>query len=138
MWRTESGSSAKTVPLTEELRDVLRAWRQEMVRKQHRHLDSGWVFPSSKGRPHQNASCMRKAFIDCLNQMKFEKPFSSHGLRRTANDLLRRVASGEVTRAITGHMTVAMTDRYSHVDAGEKKAAVEGVLRLVNAKGGGT
>lgn len=48
-----------------------------------------------------------------------------------ANDLLRRVASGEVTRAITGHMTVAMTEHYSHVDQAEKKAAVEGMLRLV-------
>jgi hypothetical protein len=41
------------------------------------------------------------------------------------------VAIGEVARAITGHVTVAMTDHYAHVDAGEKKAAVEGMLRLI-------
>jgi hypothetical protein len=44
------------------------------------------------------------------------------------------VASGEVARAITGHVTERMTEHYSHVDVGEKKAAVEGMLRLV--KGG--
>ena len=37
-------------------------------------------------------------------------------------------------RAITGHVTERMTEHYSHVDGGEKKAAVEGMLRLV--KGG--
>jgi hypothetical protein len=47
---------------------------------------------------------------------------------RTANDLIRRVASGEVARAITGHVTQRMTEHYSHVDVGEKRAAVEGML----------
>lgn len=120
-----------TVPLTEELRQALREWRQELIRSQHRHVDSGWVFPSRAGKPHQNSSVMRKAFVDMLKQIGVERKFSSHGLRRTANDLLRRLATGEVVRAITGHVTVAMTEHYSHVDAGEKKAAVEGMLRLV-------
>lgn len=61
-----------------------------------------------------------------------KRGFSSHGLRRTANDLLRRVATGEVTRAITGHMTVAMTDRYSHIDLTERKAAATAMLRLIH------
>ena len=74
---------------------------------------------------------MRKAFLDCLREMGLDRRFSSHGLRRTANDLLRRVATAEVTRAITGHVTAAMTEHYSHVDAAEKQAAVEGMLRLV-------
>ena len=33
-----------------------------------------------------------------------------------------------------GHVTERMTEHYSHVDVGEKKAVVEGMLRLV--KGG--
>ncbi|MSP17528.1 MAG: hypothetical protein EXR73_13135, partial [Myxococcales bacterium] len=95
-------------------------------------LSSGWVFPSHVGKPHHNASVMRKAFVDVLKEMGLDRKFSSHGLRRTANDLLRRVATGEVTRAITGHMTREMTEHYSHVDAGEKKTAVESMLRLVH------
>ncbi len=136
-WRTIV-STTKTdrpvnVPLTEELRLVLRDWRQHLLRGQHRHLESGWVFPSKVGRPHHSSVCMRKAFADCLKEVGVSRGFSSHGLRRTANDLLRRIATGEVTRAITGHVTAAMTEHYSHVDAGEKKVAVEGMLRLVRS-----
>lgn len=120
-----------TVPLTDELRAVLDEWRQTMLRTQHRHVHTGWIFPSKVGEPHHNASCMRKAFIDCLNQSGIGRGFSSHGLRRTANNLLRQVASGEVTRAITGHVTVAMTEHYSHVAASEKHAAMDKVLKLV-------
>jgi hypothetical protein len=35
---------------------------------------------------------MNKAFLACAEELGLEKRFSSHGLRRTANDLLRRVA----------------------------------------------
>lgn len=116
--------------LTDELRQVLADWREELQRS-HRHADSGWMFPSKVGKPHHNTSCMGKAFEDCLKEIKVDRRFSSHGLRRTANDLIRRVASGEVARAITGHVTQRMTEHYSHVDVGEKKAAVEGMLKLV-------
>lgn len=135
-WRTIV-STPKTdrivvVPLTEELADVLREWRQHLLTTQHRYLHTGWLFPSRVGKPHHGAACMRKAFMDCLRHIDVQRRFSSHGLRRTANDLLRRVATGEVTRAITGHVTAAMTEHYSHVDPGEKRTAVEGVLRLVH------
>jgi integrase len=119
--------------LTDELRKLLGEWR-EQLRRSHRHADSGWLFPSKAGKPHHNASGMGKAFEACLKDIGVDRRFSSHGLRRTANDLIRRVASGEVARAITGHVTERMTEHYSHVDVGEKKAAVEGMLRLV--KGG--
>ena len=38
-----------------------------------------------------------------------------------------------MARAITGHVTTRMTEHYSHVDAGEKNAAVTGMLRLVRS-----
>ncbi len=38
---------------------------------------------------------------------------------------------GQVVRAITGHVTEAMTERYSHVDANEKRAALEAVVDLM-------
>jgi integrase len=124
-----------TVPLTNELREVLQEWRRELVRTQNRHLHTGWVFPSKVGKLHVNYSCMRQAFVDCLQEIGVERRFTSHGLRRTANDLLRRIATGEVTRAIVGHATTAMTEHYSHVDRNEKKRAMEGVLRLVTGAG---
>ena len=72
-----------------------------------------------------------RSFDARFDEIGVDRRFSSHGLRRTANDLIRRVASGEVARAITGHVTERMTEHYSHVDTGEKRAAMEGVLRLV-------
>jgi integrase len=135
-WRTIVSTAKvdrrrRTPALTDELRAVLTEWREMLLASKPRQASSGWVFPSRAGKPHHNSSCMRKAFIDCLETIGVDRRFSSHGLRRTANDLIRRVASGEVARAITGHVTVAMTDHYAHVDTGEKKAAVEGMLRLV-------
>ncbi len=64
--------------------------------------DNGWVFPSNTGKPHHNASAMGKAFEACLKEIGVDRRFSSHGLRRTANDFIRRAASAEVARAITG------------------------------------
>lgn len=120
-----------TAPLTAELRDVLIAWRQRLIRMQHRHLASGWIFPSAKGKPHHNSSCVRPHIIEGLRRIGVDRRFTAHGLRRTANNLLRQVASGIVTRAITGHMDEAMTRHYSHVDEGEKRTASEGMLRVV-------
>jgi integrase len=134
-WRTQVSTAKidrrrRNPALTDQLRQVLTDWREELKRS-HRHADSGWMFPSTVGKPHHNTSCMGKAFGDCLREIKVDRRFSSHGLRRTANDLIRRVASGEVARAITGHVTQRMTEHYSHVDVGEKKAAVEGMPKLV-------
>lgn len=137
-WRTVVSTAKidrrrRNPALTDELRQVLTEWRERLNRS-HRHADSGWLFPSKAGKPHHNASGMGKAFEACLKDIGVDRRFSSHGLRRTANDLIRRVASGEVARAITGHVTERMTEHYSHVDVGEKRTAMEGVLRLV--KGG--
>jgi integrase len=135
-WRTIV-SSAKidrlrnTHGMTEEMRTILEAWREELVRSKHRHLDSGWMFPSKVGKPHHNSSCLTKVFKDCLKAIGVERRFSSHGLRRTANNILRKLYGGETARAITGHVTVKMTEHYSHVDVDEKRAAVEGMLSLV-------
>ena len=94
-------------------------------------MAEGWVFPSRAGKPHHGSACLRKPFEDVLKEMRLERSFSSHGLRRTANDLLRRIATGQVVRAITGHVTEQMTEHYSHVDLSEKREAQQGMLRLV-------
>jgi integrase len=135
-WRTIVSSAKidrqrRTIGLTDELETLLDEWRELLVRSKHRHLDSGWVFPSRVGKPHHNSSCLTKVFKDCLGVIGVKRRFSSHGLRRTANNLIRRFASGEVARAITGHVTTRMTEHYSHIDPSEKKAAVEGMLTLI-------
>ena len=120
-----------TIGLTDELRGMLEAWRQELVRSKHRHIDSGWMFPSRVGKPHHNSSCLTKVFADCLKAIGVERRFSSHGLRRTANNIIRRNFGGEMARAISGHVTEKMTEHYSHIDPSEKRAVVRGMLSLV-------
>lgn len=61
---------------------------------------------------------------------------TTHGLRRTFNNLSRQVAGEIVTRSITGHVTQEMTEHYSHVDRSEKLAAVGKVVRLVGLPSG--
>ena len=132
---TPKTDRAVVVPLLDQHRRVLGEWREYLETKQPRQYESGWVFPSRAGKPHHSSVCMRKAFEDELKEMGVARSFSSHGLRRTANDLLRRVASGEIVRAITGHVTEQMTEHYSHVDVEEKRTAASDMLRLIQ---GGT
>jgi hypothetical protein len=55
--------------------------------------------------------------------------------RRSHRDLLRRSqADGIVVRSMTGHASVEMTEHYSHVDIGEKRAAMASVVRLVGVQ----
>jgi len=56
---------------------------------------------------------------------------TTHGLRRTLNNLTRQVSTGEVVRSIIGHSTERMTEHYSWIELDEKRAAITGVLRLV-------
>ena len=63
--------------------------------------------------------------------MGITKRVTTHGLRRTFNNLSRQVAGEIVTRSITGHVTAAMTEHYSHVGSEEKLAAAGSIVRMV-------
>ena len=55
------------------------------------------------------------------------------GSHLTANDLIsprRQRGNGPRNH---GHVTTRMTEHYSHVDTGEKSAAVSGMLKLVRS-----
>jgi len=52
---------------------------------------------------------------------------TTHGLRRTFNNLARQHTSAQVLRSITGHSTEQMTERYSLV-GGDEKASVQRVV----------
>ncbi|NOY93761.1 MAG: tyrosine-type recombinase/integrase [Deltaproteobacteria bacterium] len=70
-----------------------------------------------------------------LEAVGIERRHTTHGFRRTFNNLARQVTTGEVVRAMTGHVTEAMTEHYSHVEASEKKAAVESVIAAIEKAG---
>jgi integrase len=72
------------------------------------------------------------AWADCLVTAKITKRFTVHGLRYTFTDLVRRAnVDAVVRRALTGHVTEEMQRHYSNVGIDEKRAAIAGVIRLV-------
>ena len=133
-WRTQVSTAKidrrrRNPALTDELRQVLTEWREELKRS-HRHADSGWMFPSKAGKPHHNTWFAGEVLVDFGGSLTValggRKPWPPAG------------GQWEVARAITGHVTQRMTEHYSHVDVGEKKAAVEGMLKLVKGGQAGT
>jgi hypothetical protein len=69
--------------------------------------------------------------------------FTLHGLRYTFTDLVRLAnVDAVVRRALTGHVTEEMQRHYSTVGMEEKRAAVAGVLKVLEGglspKGGPT
>jgi integrase len=144
----------RSVPLPQELANILREHRRTLVAEQHPGLEEGWVFPAKvvPGRTGKIIihSSVRNALLKVFANMEkeIEKAKSEgrvppngiteitvHGLRRTFNNLLRQQAAREVTKAITGHVTDKMLEHYSTVGMAEKSAAVGQVIALVRGTG---
>lgn len=132
----------RAVPLVGPLAELLREHRRWLVATQHRGAASGWVFPAAKVRiqredgtwPPVSTSSVRKPLMAVLKAVELEGRITTHGLRRTWNNILRQVTAGEVVRSITGHSTEAMTAHYSHVHQNEKAQAATRALSLVRAQ----
>jgi len=130
------------VPLTADIERALAEHRRWMIEAQHPRLPSGWIFPTwgaKAGKSEERAGelHMGNPFNDALARASERAGIpriTAHGLRHTGNDLLRRFASREVVMSITGHSTPAMHSHYSHVDTGEKAAAVGKVIELVTRR----
>jgi integrase len=119
-------------PLSPPVERVLAARRRELMRIQHPGFRQGWIFPAPHGGVYAGNPLCRVLSKLCISAELTE--ITPHGLRRTYNDLLRRVADGMVVRSIIGHADQAMTEAYSQVDAGEKRAAAAAVVELVLGK----
>lgn len=106
--------SNRVVPV---LPEVAKSWGLQRAR--------GLIFPTKRGTLHKGTP-LRKV----LNQAcaKAEVPrVTTHGLRRTFNNLARQSTSREVLKSITGHTTDAMVEHYSHVGTDEKTVVSRGV-----------
>lgn len=142
-WRgqidTTKTETKRRVPLPAKLAAILRDHRRELVARQHPGLASGWVFPAARRRlprpdgswPPVSTSSLRKPLMAALAAAELSGRITTHGLRRTWNNLLRQVTAGEVVRSITGHVTERMTEHYSHVHQNEKAQAATRALSLV-------
>jgi len=90
---------------------------------------SGLVFPTRRGTAHRGTPL--RAVLDKACKAAGVPRVTTHGLRRTFNNLARQVTTGEVLRAITGHATSAMTAHYSLIGRDEKAEASKAMRLLV-------
>ena len=125
--------SLRTVPMGEQLAGILQGHQARLEARAHPCLVTGWVFSNARGGLHKGTP-MRTVLQKAVARAGLTIRLTPHGLRRTFNDLARRVASSVVVRAIVGHVTEKMTEHYAVIDAGEKRAVQDAVLRLVEGR----
>lgn len=129
---TKTGSR-RTVPLPTVLSKTIRKHRQRLLKRQAPGLSSGWVFVNRKGRLY-STTALQKPIERVMRKVEITRRQTTHGFRRTFNNLVRQFTTGEVVRAMTGHVTEAMTMHYSHVETEEKRTAVDLVLASMAPK----
>lgn len=122
----KSESSMRLVPLVDPLPQLLAERRERMKAESHPGLRKGLVFPTLTGELHRGTP-LRKVLQRACKEAGIDIRFTTHGLRRTWNNIARKHAEGMVVRSIVGHVDEAMTEHYSMVDADEKRAAAEAV-----------
>ncbi len=127
---TTKTDTKRSVPLAALLAWVMREHRARMLACQHPGLASGWVFTDEAGRILPK-DVLRFPLARALRVARVWKRVTTHGLRRTFNNLSRQLNGEIVTRSMTGHVTEAMTEHYSHVGREEKLAAVGRIAQLV-------
>ena len=125
-WRGIEGlpktrGSKRSLPLPQRVVELLQS------------QSSGLVFPTTKGprRGKARKSNPLGKVLDKACTAAGVTPITTHGLRRTFNDLGRQVADRLVVKSLVGHTTDAMHEHYSRVRMVEKTAAQQTVLALV-------
>jgi integrase len=118
---TKNEGSERTVPLLPELAEILGSGKR------------GWVFPTRKGALHRGTP-LRRVLTESCAAAGIPR-VTTHGLRRTFNNLSRQVADRQVVKAIMGHATDAMHEHYSEVGVDEKQAAQAAVKNMVDLAG---
>lgn len=85
---TKTGT-VRTIPLTEDMKQVLTEHRRELVRSQHPGLKGNLVFPADDGGFHSQ-SFLAKPLRQVCQEIGVNRRFTIHGLRRTYNTLMLR------------------------------------------------
>ena len=118
----KNDSSLRTVPVLPEVLAMMGLQR-----------GTGLVFPVLRGKGagglHKGSPLRRILTAAC--KAAGVPRVTTHGLRRTFNNLARQQTSREVLKSITGHVTDAMVEHYSFVGAGEKRTASRAVARTM-------
>jgi integrase len=110
--------SRRTVPLPADVVPLLGARRAK-----------GLIFPTKAGSLFRGSPL--RAVLDKAAAAAGVPRITTHGLRRTFNNLSRQVADRLVTMSLVGHTTDAMHAHYSQVTIAEKSAAQAAVRALL-------
>ena len=124
----KSGKSRKvdmSLQLSAVLKDLLRARKEETLRKGWRELPS-WVFCDQNGTPLDGNNLRKRVFQKALTEAKLRK-FRIHDLRHTfATHLLQNKESPAYVQQQLGHHSIQVTvDIYGHLVPGGNKRAVD-------------
>ena len=135
MWRGHRGKpktgKVKTVPMVPELAEALAEHRRWLITTQHPGLETGLVFPSTRGTP-RTSSPINGVLDELCEATDIEIAVRTHTFRRTLRTLLRRAAVHDnVAKAITGHVTDEMAERYDRVSIEDKRVAISGLAELL-------
>jgi integrase len=130
----------KEIPILPELATALIAHGRRLGKHDYDVGLDDWVFPTRNGKLKQPSSLVN-AIKSSAKDAQLTKRITPHMMRYLFNDVLRLAGVDEVTRrALTGHVTKQMTEHYSTVSLGEKRAAMAAAattLRGVSGDQGG-
>ncbi|MGM0578998.1 MAG: tyrosine-type recombinase/integrase [Myxococcota bacterium] len=125
---TTKTKAARVVPMYAELVAVLQEHRQDLLKQQHRGLQSGLVFPAQTGGVRTPQS-LKKVFVLAREATGLSVRVGPQVLRRTFNTLMVQAGVDRITlRAMMGHTSEAMTERYAGVSLDAKRAALAAVM----------
>jgi integrase len=139
-------NAPEQIPYTAEVKAIVQAHRAYLLRRQHRGLAAGWLFPSRTGGLRLNTSSIKTAWAWALREERIDRWVSPHGIRRAWRDRLRRSnVDRDVAKKLGGWSTDQMAEEYGDVSVDEMRAAMEraaeqrqNVVRLKTATEGGT
>jgi len=122
---------ARRIGLPRVLLAKLDAYLGWLDASQHRGRQSPLLFPSLRGTPLKS-SRLNDALREVCAEAGVDTRLTSHGLRRTATDLLRLAnVDPVVAKSIVGHATDRMREHYATLSAQEARDAGDRVERLV-------
>lgn len=139
--RTKTSAGARTVRLTPETLEVLKAHRAVWLAKQLASTDwqpTDLIVSTRDGGPISPGGNVSRAF-DRLVELAKLPPIRVHDLRHThATILLRGGVSAKVVSERLGHAKIGITlDTYSHLTGDMQDSAPVAISRLLAAASGG-
>lgn len=121
---TTKTDEPRVVPLADDLAEVLKEHRKELMRSKHPGLRKNLVFPSNRGT-HRVQSSLTKTYKLVSKRAGLDFTVTSQVLRRTFNTLMVRAGVDRIVlRSMMGHADEEMTQRYAGVDIEFKRQAL--------------